>query len=75
VGLLRFFLWARWIVPVYSTCINRAPNVFFFNKILLLIKKKKKKVMLSFFHYHLKIIPHYIFLSFFLWLIQIPITL
>jgi len=44
VGLLRFFLWARWIVPVYSTCINRAPNVFFFNKIFLLIKKKKKKV-------------------------------
>jgi hypothetical protein len=32
--------------------------------------------MLGFFHYHLKIIPHYIYFSFlFLWVIQILITL
>lgn len=30
--------------------------------------------MLAFFHYHLKVIPHYIYFFSSIWVIQIPIT-
>jgi hypothetical protein len=35
------FLWASWVVPLYTSCVLRALYAFF-NEIFLLIKKKKK---------------------------------
>jgi len=35
------FLWASWVVPLYTSCILRALYAFF-NKIFLLIKKKEE---------------------------------
>jgi len=37
VGFLGFFLWASWVVSVYTTCVLRGA-LCFFNKIFLLIK-------------------------------------
>jgi phosphotransferase system glucose/maltose/N-acetylglucosamine-specific IIC component len=41
-GFHGAYLWARWVVPVYTSCILRGA-LCFFNKIFLLIIKKKKK--------------------------------
>jgi hypothetical protein len=37
------FLWASWVVPLYTSCVLRALYAFF-NKIFLLIKKKYSRV-------------------------------
>jgi hypothetical protein len=35
------FLWANWVVPLYTSCVLRALYAFF-NKIFLLIKKERE---------------------------------
>jgi hypothetical protein len=36
------FLWASWVVPMYTSCVLRALYTFF-NKIFLIIKKKTSR--------------------------------